>query len=94
MHAGLAADVTIFAADKIIDRSTYPEPFQYSEGIEYVIVNGQLVLVAVSEGMAFGAALQVRKGHTPHCEIIRPYPNSTSLRLRCGWEVRVEHRDG
>ena len=29
---------------KVIDRATYTEPFQYNEGIEYVIVNGQVVL--------------------------------------------------
>jgi len=28
----------------VIDRSTYTEPFAYNEGIEYVIVNGRLVL--------------------------------------------------
>ena len=27
-----------------MDRATYEEPFQYSDGIEYVIVNGQVVL--------------------------------------------------
>ncbi|HET6880806.1 MAG TPA: D-aminoacylase [Pirellulales bacterium] len=41
---GNFADITIFDADRVIDRSTYTEPFAYSEGIEYVIVNGQLVL--------------------------------------------------
>jgi N-acyl-D-amino-acid deacylase len=30
----------------VIDRATYTDPFQYSVGIEYVIVNGQLVLDA------------------------------------------------
>jgi N-acyl-D-aspartate/D-glutamate deacylase len=44
LRPGLFADVTAFAADRVIDRSTYQKPFQYSEGIEYVIVNGQLVL--------------------------------------------------
>lgn len=44
LRAGLFADVTVFDAGRVIDRSTYQEPFQYSEGIEYVIVNGQLVL--------------------------------------------------
>ena len=44
LHEGLLADITIFDETKIIDRSTYEEPFQYSEGIEYVIVNGQVVL--------------------------------------------------
>ncbi len=38
------ADLTVFDAQKVIDRATYTEPFQYSEGVEYVIVNGQLVL--------------------------------------------------
>lgn len=38
------ADVTIFDPLAITDRSTYTDPFQYSEGIRYVIVNGQVVL--------------------------------------------------
>ncbi len=28
----------------MIDRATYEKPFQYNDGIEYVIVNGKLVL--------------------------------------------------
>jgi N-acyl-D-aspartate/D-glutamate deacylase len=41
---GNFADITIFDPQRVIDRATYTEPFQYSEGIEYVLVNGQLVL--------------------------------------------------
>lgn len=41
---GKYADVTIFSAEGVTDTSTYTDPFQYSEGIEYVIVNGQIVL--------------------------------------------------
>jgi N-acyl-D-aspartate/D-glutamate deacylase len=44
LRPGLAADVTIFDAARIIDHSTYEKPHQYSTGVEYVIVNGQLVL--------------------------------------------------
>jgi N-acyl-D-aspartate/D-glutamate deacylase len=44
LNVGFFADVTVFDADRVIDRSTYNDPFQYSEGIEYVIVNGQVVL--------------------------------------------------
>ena len=44
LRPGCYADVTVFDAERVIDRSTYTEPFQYSEGIEYVIVNGKLVL--------------------------------------------------
>jgi N-acyl-D-aspartate/D-glutamate deacylase len=36
--------VTIFDAAKVIDKSTYTAPFAYNEGIEYVVVNGQVVL--------------------------------------------------
>jgi len=41
---GKFADITIFSADRVIDNSTYTDPFQYCEGIEYVVVNGQIVL--------------------------------------------------
>lgn len=44
LKAGMFADVTVFDAERVIDKSTYTEPFQYNEGIEYVMVNGQLVL--------------------------------------------------
>lgn len=40
------ADVTIFDPDQVIDRATYTSPFHYSEGIRYVLVNGQIVLDA------------------------------------------------
>jgi len=44
LRPGAFADVTIFDAGRVIDRATYLEPFQYPEGIETVIVNGQVVL--------------------------------------------------
>jgi N-acyl-D-amino-acid deacylase len=46
LRPGMFADITVFDAERVIDRATYTEPFQYSEGIEHVIVNGQLVLDA------------------------------------------------
>ena len=44
LAAGNFADLTIFDPERVIDHSTYEEPFQYNSGIEYVVVNGQLVL--------------------------------------------------
>lgn len=41
---GNYADITVFNPDKIIDLATFEEPHRYSEGIEYVIVNGQIVI--------------------------------------------------
>jgi N-acyl-D-aspartate/D-glutamate deacylase len=44
LRAGNFADVTVFDPERVLDRATYEEPFQYSVGVEYVLVNGQLVL--------------------------------------------------
>ncbi|SIN97154.1 N-acyl-D-amino-acid deacylase [Singulisphaera sp. GP187] len=56
---GQFADITLFDATKVIDKSTYLEPFQYGEGIEYVIVNGKPVLErGVHNGARPGHALR------------------------------------
>jgi N-acyl-D-aspartate/D-glutamate deacylase len=44
LRPGAFADITLFDAGRVIDRSTYTQPFHYSLGIEYVIVNGEVVL--------------------------------------------------
>lgn len=41
---GAIADITIFDPNTIIDRATYLDPGQYSEGVRYVLVNGTVVL--------------------------------------------------
>jgi len=44
LRPGLAADVTIFDPQRIIDHATFEQPHQYATGVEYVIVNGEMVL--------------------------------------------------
>jgi N-acyl-D-aspartate/D-glutamate deacylase len=44
LRVGADADVTIFDASRVIDRSTYREPSLPPAGIEYVLVNGVLVV--------------------------------------------------
>jgi N-acyl-D-aspartate/D-glutamate deacylase len=44
LRPGQYADLTVFDPERVIDRSTYARPFQYSAGIEYVVVNGKVVL--------------------------------------------------
>jgi N-acyl-D-amino-acid deacylase len=44
IREGLKADVTIFSEDRIDDAATYDRPTQYPSGIDYVLVNGQLVV--------------------------------------------------
>jgi N-acyl-D-amino-acid deacylase len=39
---GFYADITIFDPATIIDRATYTDPTKLSEGVDYVLVNGQL----------------------------------------------------
>ena len=44
LRPGAYADVTVFHPGKVIDRATFDNPHQYSEGIVYVFVNGASVV--------------------------------------------------
>lgn len=44
LKEGFFADIVIFSPEKIIDKATFQNPHQYPEGIEYVIVNGEIVV--------------------------------------------------
>jgi N-acyl-D-aspartate/D-glutamate deacylase len=44
VQPGMWADLTLFDPERVVDRATYTDPFRYNEGIEYVLVNGQVVL--------------------------------------------------
>jgi N-acyl-D-amino-acid deacylase len=47
LREGMAADVVLFDPEKVQDKSTYQQPHQYTEGFDYVLVNG---VVMVAEG--------------------------------------------
>jgi N-acyl-D-amino-acid deacylase len=44
LRPGIWADVTVFDPKTIIDNATYEKPQQYATGVEYVLVNGKVVL--------------------------------------------------
>jgi len=44
LRPGMRADITVFNPETIIDKATFDNPHQYAEGVEYVIVNGTMVL--------------------------------------------------
>jgi N-acyl-D-amino-acid deacylase len=44
LQPNAVADVLVFDENTIIDASTYNRPHQYSKGMKYVIVNGQIVV--------------------------------------------------
>ena len=49
---GMAADITVFDPETVIDRATYESPALPSEGVRFVLVNG---VVALEDGAATGA---------------------------------------
>jgi dihydroorotase len=57
---GADADITVFDPARVADRATFENPAQYSEGIEYVLVNGTLVVKggALVEGVAPGLGVR------------------------------------
>jgi len=61
LREGAAADILIFDPAKVQDKSTFTQPHQFSEGFDYVLVNGK---VAVDEGklteVRAGAILRAR----------------------------------
>ena len=44
LSKGAHADVIVFNPETIIDRATFSDPFQLPEGIEYVLINGMVVV--------------------------------------------------
>ena len=44
LREGFFADLVVFDPDTIMDKATFSDPVQYPEGIEYVIVNGNIVV--------------------------------------------------
>lgn len=44
VREGLAADLVVFDASRIIDTATFTDPHRYPEGIDAVIVNGDVVV--------------------------------------------------
>jgi N-acyl-D-aspartate/D-glutamate deacylase len=62
IRVGADADITIFDPTRIIDKATYEEPLQYSEGIPFVLVNGVPV---VKDGQLVDGVLPGRAARAP-----------------------------
>jgi N-acyl-D-aspartate/D-glutamate deacylase len=56
IRAGAWADVVVFDLDTLADRATYDDPTLFPDGIDYVLVNGTIV---IDRGRHTGA----RPGH-------------------------------
>ena len=53
LQVGADADITVFDPARVLDRATFDNPAQYSEGIPYVLVHGVFV---VKEGQLLDGA--------------------------------------
>ena len=47
IRPGFVADLVLFDPETVSDKATFAEPHQYTEGFDYVIVNG---VVTVADG--------------------------------------------
>src|SRR5688572_4074193 len=44
LKEGMAADIVVFNENEVTDKATFEKPHQFSSGIKFVLVNGQLVI--------------------------------------------------
>jgi N-acyl-D-amino-acid deacylase len=44
VRAGMAADLVMFDPARVEDKATYARPHQYSQGFDFVLVNGKVVV--------------------------------------------------
>jgi N-acyl-D-aspartate/D-glutamate deacylase len=59
---GADADITIFDPQRVIDKATYEDPLRYSEGIQFVLVNGVPV---VKDGQLVDGTFPGRAARAP-----------------------------
>lgn len=62
IRVGADADITIFDSERVIDKATYEEPLQYSEGFQFVLVNGAQV---VKDGQLVDGVFPGRAARAP-----------------------------
>src|SRR6266699_3112058 len=62
IRVGADADITVFDPNRVIDKATYEKPLQYSEGIQFVFVNGVTV---VKDGRRVDGVLPGRAARAP-----------------------------
>jgi N-acyl-D-aspartate/D-glutamate deacylase len=70
VQPGTDADLVVFDPERVIDKATFEQPTQYSDGIVHVLVNGTFV-VRNSElvpGVAPGKAVRGRQTQTGRAE--------------------------
>ncbi len=69
LKVGLVADICVFDPQSVMDQATYDEPFNYSKGMQYVLVRGQMaVYQGTPTGALAGRALRSQKASQVNVE--------------------------
>jgi N-acyl-D-amino-acid deacylase len=63
LREGCWADVVVFDPDRVADRATFEQPKQYPQGIEYVLVNGEVVIDRAEHTGARPGRVVLRAGY-------------------------------
>ena len=61
LQVGMDADITVFDPETILDRATVDEPAQTSEGVQYLVVNGAVVIDAGAMNLDIRPGRPVRR---------------------------------
>src|SRR5690349_19790405 len=62
IRVGADADITVFDANRVLDTAKYEKPLQYSDGIQFVFVNGVAV---VQDGQLVDGVFPGRAARAP-----------------------------
>jgi dihydroorotase len=62
VRVGADADLTVFDPNRIIDKATFEEPLKASDGIQFVFVNGVIV---VKDGKLVEGVMPGRAARAP-----------------------------
>ncbi|MBI4540080.1 MAG: D-aminoacylase [Gemmatimonadetes bacterium] len=65
LREGYWADVVVFDPDRVADKATFEAPKQYPEGIDYVLVNGALVIENGNHTGALPGRVLRGRGYAP-----------------------------
>lgn len=66
LQPGMYADVVVFDADSVSDRSTFTHPHAYSTGFKYVLVNGKLTVDNFKHNGTRNGAILHGPGYMPN----------------------------
>lgn len=65
LREGYFADITVFDPKTVIDRATFENPNQYPDGVQYVIINGQITVDGGKRTAALAGRVLRGPGYKP-----------------------------